>query len=208
MAIKLHNLSKWAPIAAGTLLELAGEFTRPIRLHVNAPGDTLAHLVIKVRNPEGDYVERRVFLAAFSGLQILEFTATGTVQVAFSGPDEVWYFTDDGDQIAYIRPDTPVFTKMMERRVRNPDLERMMWKLEQNARRRESMMRAEFEARIAATPGVNTETGEVDDGVPVNTAPETTDDPGTTDVPPAAGTDDTLVVAQAPKKKGQASATA
>jgi hypothetical protein len=162
MVVRVHNLRKWQRIAAGSMLVLSGAHARKIRLEVNSPGDCRADLIM------GD---KHVFLAAFRGMEVIEFTGEGDVSLMFSGPDEVWYFTADGQVISYDAA-AQSFTKPMSRKSRNPDLERMMFKLEQNARRREAQQADEFRAMLAARGPHNPETGEVLDEVPLKPAPK------------------------------------
>jgi hypothetical protein len=113
--------------------------------------------------------------------------------LACTSESEVWYFTNDGDLIAMERPEAVSFTKIASRRARNPELERMMWKMEQNMERRLAAQRVEMEAlrQQLEAERVDPDTGEVhdepeaDDGAGA-TGDAAGDEPGEEVVPPPA----------------------
>lgn len=165
--MRVFNPSKWSRIPKGSGLEIAASEilqTRRIRLEVNAPERTKAYFVLEKSEP--------VFLATFEGLEVIEFTAPPeALRVEFLGNDDVWYFTSDGDQIAVPRPESPSFARVANRRARNPELERMMFMMNQNIERRLSIQREEFAATMqrmeeyraaqAAEAGADQVTGEI-----------------------------------------------
>lgn len=173
MVVRIHNVSKWAALQPGQLLELKGLQPRKVRVELNCPAPTRVDLV------EGD---KTVFLCIAHGYEVVEFSAGQDVYLSCTSEDEVWYFTNDGDVTAFDAPEAVSFTKIATRRARNPDLERIMFKAEQNALRREAALRAEFEAAIAARDAAaaavphDPETGEVIE-----------DEPAAADNPPATG---------------------
>jgi len=155
MVVRIHNLSKWSRIEPGNVLHLEGDHLRKIRVEVNCVEPTAFHVL------EGD---EPVFLAVVQGHQLLEFAAAGTVDLVPSTDGDVWYFTTDGG-IDATESIEASFTTIASRKARNPQLELMMWKQEQNMRRREAALAEElaaFRASIAAQ-GVDSDTGEVDD---------------------------------------------
>lgn len=175
MVVRIHNVSKWAALQPGQLLELKGLQPRKVRVELNCPAPTRVDLV------EGD---KTVFLCIAHGYEVVEFSAGQDVYLSCTSEDEVWYFTNDGDVTAFDAPEAVSFTKIATRRARNPDLERIMFKAEQNALRREAALRSEFEAAMAARDAAaaaaavphDPETGEVKG-----------DEPATADDPPATG---------------------
>lgn len=156
MVVRIHNTSKWAVLAPGKVLALSGEQYRKVRVEVNCPAPT-----------RFDVVENDVptFLAVVQGHEVLEFSAGATAYLAPTSDDEVWYFTNDGDSGgAYEDPNAVSFVKMMSGRpTRNPDLERMMFKMEQRMLQRDAAIAAEnqaWRARLEAK-GIDPDTGEV-----------------------------------------------
>lgn len=177
MVYRLNDVTAWKQLVAGSALFLPGQ-ARKVRFDVNAPGPCRADIVIE-GNP--------IFLGFFEGLETFEFHVPGDVELVFTGPDEVWFQTADGQSIGY-EALAASYTKPMQRKARNPDLERMLYKLELSARRREAAMQADMEARLAALAakqGADPETGEVSDGKVDGDAASATDDDSATSGAPA-----------------------
>lgn len=163
MVVRIQNIGKWAALAPGDILPLLGEGLRKVRLEVNCPAPTRFDVV---ENINGE--NKLTFLAVVVGHETLEFSVTGAeAHIAPTSDSEVWFFTNDGDDVSFEVPGAVSFTKVMNRRTRNPAQEMMMFKMEQNMLRRMELQAAEIaelrqvaEARAA---GANTETGELED---------------------------------------------
>lgn len=138
MVVRIHNTSKWSLVKAGGVLELLGQGQRNVRLEVNCPAPTRLDLVYA-----GD---KTVFLAVAEGHEVIEFVAEDDCYIMPTTDDDFWFFTNDGDQIAVENPHEVPFTKIADRRARNPELERMMFKMEQNVMRRLEAAAAERQA--------------------------------------------------------------
>lgn len=157
MVVRIHNTDKWAELKPGEVLKLTGDGFRLIRVQVNCSYPTAFHVV------EDD---RPVFLAVVQGHETLEFSAGASgepVHLVATSEGEVWYFTNDGDRDAFHNENAVSFTKIANRRARNPELERMMFKMEQNMTRRMALLEAENAAWRAAmeAKGIDPDTGEV-----------------------------------------------
>jgi len=160
MVVRIHNVGKWQLLPVGEVLRLQGLQRRKVRVEVNCEAPTRFDVI------EGD---KGTFLAVVTGYDILEFSISAQAHVVATSEGEVWYFTNDGDQIGSDMPEAVSFATVMNRETRNPELELMMWKAEQNMKRRLDMQMAEIEALLAARAAAevphNPETGEViDDG--------------------------------------------
>lgn len=155
MVIRLHNVTKWSRLAPGEALDLRGTQRRKIRVELNCPAPTRLDVL------EGD---KLTFLAVVQGYEVVEFAASADAALVPTSDDEVWYFTNDGDRDALEKsPFAVSFTKIASRRARNPELERMMFKMEQNMQRRMAKLQAEMDDMRAAQPPHDPETGEVDE---------------------------------------------
>lgn len=141
MVLKIHNLDKWSVLAAGEVLELPGRHLRTIRVEVNCEGPTKWQALIG---------EDRVFLGLVTGHEIIEFMASGEVSLVPLGEHDVWFFTNDGDRVSASKPNAVSFVGPMNRKVRNPSLEKMMFKMQQNMTRRLARQEAEMNARLEA----------------------------------------------------------
>lgn len=161
MVIRLHNVSKWKLLEQG-FLPFVGDHHRKIRIDVNCEVVTRFDIV---QPGEGDDDDKLTMLAAgVQGLETLEFSAPADTVLHVTSEGEVWYFTNEGDDQSVPGVEDEIFTTIANRRARNPQLEMMMFKQEQNMNRRLKAQAAEFQAMIDAA-GVrhDTVTGEIDD---------------------------------------------
>lgn len=149
MVKRIQNLSKWNVLASGEALQLEGDHRRKIRVELNAPMRTRVDVIA-----EG----LTVFLGVIEGLDVVEFTADGVVQLVFSPLNEaelseVWYFTSDGDQYARSTVNPVTFLELpLGGVVRNPQVEMMIFKQQQNNLRLQAQVakdRVALEARFA-----------------------------------------------------------
>ena len=174
MVRRIFNIGKWAPLVAGQVLQLESEqAARKVRVELNVSVPTVFHWVECERRGGEVVAVSTTLLARIDGQDVIEFTA-GPLGQLVGSPEhdegEVWYFTNDGDNIAYepaVQPKS--FVKIANRRVRNPEMERIMFKMEQNMRRRLSHLDAELaalNARVqeAEDAGADVETGELPAG--------------------------------------------
>lgn len=156
MVIRLHSLSRWKLLEAGKYIEINGERDRKVRVEFNTEAPTRLDLVWT----EAEETEI-TFLAVILGMEVVEFHAPAGTAIVATSEGEVWYFTDEGEVVATDK-EAVSYTKIMNRRARNPQLEMMMFKMEQNMNARMALMEDEVAARIEAM-GVkhDTATGEV-----------------------------------------------
>lgn len=151
MTVKLRNVTKWKLLPIGEVLSLPKPEPRVIRLEVNCVAETRVDVLVD---------ETLVFLWAGQGLQTIEFAVPGPCEVIFTSEAEVFYATDDSGDAGVVDMEETPFTSIMNRRVRNPQMELMMFKMEQNINRRLDQQREEYEAQLARL-GHNPDTGEV-----------------------------------------------
>lgn len=159
MVVRMHNLSKWSRLEPGHALELKGDTLRKIRLEVNCDQPTSFYV------GEG---AGAVLLGVVQGLELFEFSAEGDVLVVPTTEGDVFYYTVDGGVDATDSLERS-FTTLANRRTRNPQLELILWKQEQNMRRRELAIAEEvaaMRAMVAERQGADAETGEVKDEQP------------------------------------------
>lgn len=163
MVIKLWNVSDWVRVNKDEFFVLpapAGRenMSRKIRLEINPSWATRVTLV----RPGHEFFH----LAVVDRMETIEFWAAGEIKFSFSsalaGTDDVeaWVYTNDGQKTSTEIPDAETFTKIAERRARNPELEWMQYQMMQNIERRLEQQSLELERLYGANP----ETGEVDEG--------------------------------------------
>lgn len=155
MVVRINNLDKWRCLKPGSALDLGGDVQRKFRFEVNCVAPTRFDVL------DGD---RLTFVAVVQGLEVLEFTAGAGASLIPTSDDEVWYFTNDGDEIATgASAEAVPFTRIMQRKARNRELEFMMMKAEQRINRRMQEQAAEVaEMRaLMVERGIDPDTGEV-----------------------------------------------
>lgn len=152
MTIKLNSIARWRP-AQEKVLTFEGHGARRIRLHVNSPGTTLAWLV----HDKGELQ----FLARVDGFQTIEFHAEGNVSISLDGND-VWWSCAETEPTHVEIVDPHIFTKIANRRHRNPELEEIEYRMMMNMERRLASQQAEFEEALARRRK------EIADGPPAN----------------------------------------
>ena len=124
---RLHNVKKWNHVAAGSAMNFEETKERKLRLDVNSAGPATLFYV------DGD--GEATLLGLVHGRDVLEFaTHGGTFSIAVEDND-VWVHTIDGENIAYVAADAVTFTKLVERRTRNPEVEMMRREMQTNFQR-------------------------------------------------------------------------
>lgn len=157
MVVRIHNLTKWHRLPPGGSFNLTGSGLRRVRIEVNCEQPTSFQVI------EGEHV---AFLAVVQGLETLEFSVSDDIaSLVPTSEGDVWFFTNHGDVEAFDAGFVESFTKLANRRARNPALEQMMFKLEQNMTRRLSRQSEELaaiERRIEArAASADEQTGEL-----------------------------------------------
>lgn len=128
MTIQLMDLRKWFHLDQGEVAEFHKENARTVRIDINTPVSTLLYIKQK-----GDKEEQ--FLAVVYGRDRIEFSVDGPFDL-WSDTGELWFYTVDGADFTVSVVDHASFTRIVERRVRNPELEFMMHTMYQNMERR------------------------------------------------------------------------
>lgn len=144
--IRLHDVDRWNVVKPGSFLRMGVPETpmRTIRLELNSPSRTEVTAVF-----DNDGQPKELFICTLDGFERVEFSGAGVVTMFFAGKGPVWYYTDEGLSMAVpASQGAKSFTKIMNRRARNLELEMMMFKMEQNINRRIANLTREYEERI------------------------------------------------------------
>lgn len=139
---KLFNLAKWRSLEEGEFVEFANPRPRNVRLEVNAAQETRLYI-----SHAGD--DDQTFLALIKGRDILEFASEGAFSIMADG-GAVAFYTADGEDITVAPVDPLSYTRIVERRQRNPEIEHMMHMVQLNVEKRLAKQAADFELRLAA----------------------------------------------------------
>ncbi|MGV2050862.1 hypothetical protein ACQZ48_12345 [Agrobacterium sp. 22-209-1] len=145
MVVKLNSLSRWSVLPSDKAIVFAGSDVaeRRVRIDFNLEAATAFFIV------DRDGVES--FLCALpAGQETIEFSAAGTFSVyAENGSGAVHYISADLEPTFSEVVDPVIFTKIANRRHRNPELEEMMYRMQLNADRRAAQQASELEAAFA-----------------------------------------------------------
>lgn len=141
MTQKIGSLSRWSALDNGSAIrfesDLPGE--RRIRLHLNLEAVTTFYLATG---------GKPILLAtAGPGLETLEFSAAGNLEII---PEKdhgaIRYHTAESEPTFAKILDPVIFTRIANRRHRNPEMEEMMWRMQANMERRLAQTAGEIEA--------------------------------------------------------------
>lgn len=144
MVIKIRDPKRWMVLPADEVMALEGEGRRPVRLEVNAVTDASFQAVY----PNGDVHH----LAAFKGMDTIEFVADGPMEVWVTSEGDVYFYTDEGRNLAFVDDGKVSFAKPHERRGESDQIIYMQGLMLANMQRREQQMAvylAAAEARAA-----------------------------------------------------------
>lgn len=133
---RLFNIDKWQNLKEGDALAFSNPRPRNVRVEVNAPTKSSLYYV----DPEGEVI----FLALVEGRDTIEFGSTGAFQLTVEGAP-VMVYTADGADISMKPVSHGSFTKIVERRRRNPELEQIAALMQRNMERRLEQQSAELE---------------------------------------------------------------
>ena len=140
----LKDINKFILAEPGSALSLVdGEFPREVRLEVNAE-ETVRLAVRSASKPE-----LLRFLTDVRGRDTVVFTLEEPGEVGWTSDGQVWLWTVELEAAAVIS-DAPTYTKIAERKARNPELERIARKMQENADRRMAALMREMDARFNA----------------------------------------------------------
>lgn len=137
---RFYNLDKWQKIGEGEVITFTDTRPRTVRVEVNAPDDTGIFIF------EGDSKDGQ-FLARVCGRDVLEFSPNDKFALVADG--ECYIYTADGQNWAMAPVDDMSFTRIVERKQRNPELERMMYEMQYNLEKRLAKQAEDFELKLA-----------------------------------------------------------
>lgn len=135
--INLKNLDKWLHLMEGEMVSFAKVEPRTVRVEVNAPFETRLYVT---RN------EEPVFLALVEGLEVVSFGVDGPFTLY--GDSQLSLYSSELESVSFEVLEPEIFTEIAERRARNPELEYMMQKMQQNMERRLAKAEAELADRF------------------------------------------------------------
>lgn len=123
--LRVQSIKSWRRLEDGATHNFdENAEPRRVRLELNAAGTANLYLL------DGD--GSAFFLGLITGRETIEFAMPGgTGGLMVEGAD-VWFLTVDGDDTSFISADPTSFTKLVERKARNPEVEMMNALMQQN----------------------------------------------------------------------------
>lgn len=144
MTINLMTLAKWKTLEEGEVVRFHRENPRTVRIDVNAP---LA-VVVTITELGGEDDDSPIFPVYVLGRDRLEFEVNGAFELAVEGGG-IQFYTVDGADWSVEKTDHATFTRVVERRVRNPEVDYMMYMMNVNLEKRLAQVQADTELRVA-----------------------------------------------------------
>ena len=176
MVVKLNSLSRWSALAPEQAIVFAGSDVAERRVRIDFNLEAVTSFFIRVND------EERFLCTLPEGQETIEFNAAGTFHVyAEKGSGVVQYVSADLEPTFSEVVDPVIFTKIANRRHRNPELEEMMFRMNQNLERRLAQQADEFEAALERRR-MEEENGRAAETV-VSNAPGTVAGAGGTEIP-------------------------
>jgi hypothetical protein len=145
MTVTLNSLARWAVLAADEAVVFEGldEAERRVRLNLNLEAVT----TLFIGYPDGS---ENLLVTVGPGLETVVFNVAGSFKVyAENGSGIVHYQSADLEPNYVEVVDPKIFTKIAQRRHRNPELEEMMYRMQANMERRLAAQTDEIEALYA-----------------------------------------------------------
>lgn len=161
--IRLGSLTKWHRIASGEAVHFPGKKTRTVIVEVNSPGVATYWVTLHdkdqrtLKAQEAEEAQRTreevdysdYLVGTVRGRGSIEFSVTGSFDLYPDGCDEAYIYSHDNLKMVNHVVAPLVYTRIANRRMRNPEQERIEWELKQNQRRFLEELSLEQERRLA-----------------------------------------------------------
>lgn len=144
MVVKLNSLARWSSLDRTNRIRFTGDDAgeRMVRIQFNLESVTSFYI-------GRDEMDADLLCTIGPGVEIVEFSAAGDFYV-FAEKDAgmVKYQSADLEPTFSEVVDPVIFTKIANRRHRNPELEEMMYRMQENMERRLEQQAHEFDAAL------------------------------------------------------------
>ncbi|MBB3387283.1 hypothetical protein FHT82_000003 [Rhizobium sp. BK275] len=144
MVVKLNSLARWTALPATDAIVFDGSDVAERRVRINFNLEAVTSFFI------GDETGESFLCTLGPGLDTVEFNIAGSFKVyAEKGSGIVQYQSADLEPTHAEVVDPVIFTKIAQRRHRNPELEEMMFRMQANMERRFALQADEIAAQYA-----------------------------------------------------------
>lgn len=159
MVVKIRDPKRWFKLPDGQSIALTGTGKRTVRIEVNCEAETRFDAVYPERPDADGVLETPVyFLASVKGVEVIEFFADGPVEIWTDHAGPVWFYTDDGRNLAFVNDGKVSFAKVHQRRAESEQIIYMQSLMLANEQRRAAKLEAALEtARLAEKEPVGDE---------------------------------------------------
>lgn len=137
---RIFNVENWVVIEPGQVLEYPSDRPRLVRIEVNSAQETALYML--------NASSEAFFLALVKGRDTIEFVSPGKFSLSVDGA-ACSIYTVDGSNIAHTVEAPVSFTRIVERRRRNPELELIAAQMAANMNRLMDQQAQEREAVYA-----------------------------------------------------------
>lgn len=137
---KIYNVENWVVIEPGQVLEYPADRPRLVRLEVNAAAESQLYML--------NASNEAFFLALVKGRDTIEFVSSGKFSLSVA-ENACSVYTVDGSNISHTVEAPVSFTRIVERRRRNPELEIIAAQMAANMNRIIEQQANEREAEYA-----------------------------------------------------------
>lgn len=166
MSQRIHNLTKWRSLKDGDAIAFDNPKPRTVIIDVNCPSEVRFYVQQDLetlrtdeerlrdhaagRVPSGDGDDREIsFVGVCKGRDRLEFSVSGAFELLVDG-GEAYIHSAEGQDTATRVVAPVIFTKIANRRARNPHLEMIQYEMRRNQEAFFASMQAEADRRAKA----------------------------------------------------------
>lgn len=135
MVQRLFNIQRWKLVEMDQVVDFPSPKPRLVRIDVNAPDWAELYYI----TDDGE----ALFLALVKGRDTVEFQSSGKFSLAVRG-GECWVYSVDGEDISTTVIDPIIFTRVVERRRKSPELVAMEIAMMHNMNKRMEQMQREL----------------------------------------------------------------
>lgn len=140
--INLKDMTAWRPLETGEVLEYRARRPRPVKLEVNTDRPVALMIALGAQAPQ--------LLALVEGRQTISFVVPGEYQLLhLTEGATVWCYSADGTVVHRPNLVEEAYTRIHQRKARDPEMEYMMYSMNKNLERRMAQHAAELERKYA-----------------------------------------------------------
>lgn len=158
--IRVFNTRKWSELNEKQSLSYKSKRARLIKFEINAP----TRVELYLSYPDGAYVDRldspgqldeiippkkSFFLCTVQGRETVETFVDGRVDL-YAANGKCYVYTADGDDVSSVVVDPVIYTRIAERKARNPEIEAIERRMFLNTERRIASQMDDMERRYGA----------------------------------------------------------